>query len=130
MKIFLENCDVVYTYTRQQAIEDAVLIDLTTLYPDICSQLYKYPLAVTAEVWGIIERAVSNKQHCNDYEGVIWDLLWMSQRGIFKRIDKSQHLFQVIITGAGTDNLHTFKIVCHPGDNAEPVLTVMMPSED
>ncbi|BBA70611.1 DUF6573 family protein [Geobacter sulfurreducens] len=125
-----ENCDVIYSYTRQQAIEDGVLADLTALYPELCKQIYRFPVAVTAEVWGIVEHAVSDKRNCNDYKGVIWDILWMSQRGITKRIDESQHLFQVIISGAGPEQLHTLKIICHPGDNAEPVLTIMMPWED
>lgn len=129
MESIFTNFDVIYQYTRADAIQDGVLVDLTANFPDITTQLYKYQVACTAEVWGIIERAVSIKRHCNDYKGVIWDVLWMSQRCITKRINESQHLFQVLISGAGTA-LHTFKIACHPGDNAEPVLTIMMPNED
>jgi hypothetical protein len=36
----------------------------------------------------------------------------------------------VIIIGAGTNRIYTFKIECGPGDQGEPVLTVMMPGED
>lgn len=127
--IFSES-DIISTYTRQQAIEDGVLIDMTTLYPDITKQLYKFPVAATAEVWSIVEQSVSSKRHANDHQGVIWDILWMSQQGIIKRIDESQHIFRVIITGASPNKYHDFKIICHPGDSGEPVLTIMMPWED
>lgn len=122
--------DVISKYSRADAIEDGTLVDLTKLYPELCRQLYRYPVSVTAAVYSVIESAVSSERHCNDFEGLIWDMLWMSQRGIIKRIDESQHLFQVIINGEGLDRLQTFKIVCHAGDNAEPVLTIMMPDED
>jgi len=130
MNSFFADCEVISSYTRQQAIEDGVLIDISALYPDITRQLYKFPVTITSAVWGLIERAVSSKRHGNDCEGVIWDILWMSQRGIVKRIDESQHLFQVLITGVGRQQLHNFKIICHPGDHGEPVLTIMLPHED
>lgn len=125
-----EDFEVIHTYTRQQAIADGVLVDLTKMCPDVTSQLYKCPVACTAAVWAIVEAAVNNQRYGNDYSGVIWDILWMSQRGIIKRLDDTQHLFQVIITGAGDEKYHTLKIVCHPGDNFEPVLTIMLPHED
>ena len=124
------KCEGIYTYTRQQAIKNGDLIDLATLYPNICSQLYKFPIAVTSEVWEIIERAASGNLNENDYEGVVWDILWMSQKGITKRIDNRQHLFQVVITRTGSERLHTFKIIYHHSNNGEPVLTIMMTWED
>lgn len=124
------GANVIFTYTRQQAIEEGVLIDLSGVFPDISRQLFIFPVACTAEVWGIIERAVNNPQHCNDFQGVVWDLLWMSQKGIVRKIDDSEHIFRVIIVGAGCNRYYDFKIQCHPGDQGEPVLTIMMPHED
>jgi hypothetical protein len=119
--------DIIYSYSREQAIEDGVLVNLPE---HITRQYFKFPVAITSSVWHLIEMAIDNLQHQNSLEGVLCDILWMSQRGITKRIDESQHLFQVIITGVGKKRNHTLKIMCHPGDQGEPVLTVMMPEED
>lgn len=118
---------VIYSYSRTQAIEDGVLVSIPA---NIYSKYFKYPVAITSSAWNLIEMAIDSPQHQNSLEGVLCDILWMSQRGITKRIDENQHLFQVIITGTGRKRSHTFKIMCHPGDQGEPVLTVMMPEED
>jgi hypothetical protein len=117
--------EVIHVYTRAQAIEDGTLVDLSAVAPDVCREHYKYPVACTSEVWGIIEKAVENEKHCNDLKGIIHDILWMSRKNIVQTIDESAVLFKVIITGVGPQKLLTFKIVCGPGDNGEPVLTIM-----
>jgi hypothetical protein len=120
--------DIISEYTRAQAIEDGVLIDLNQWIPVIESG-YKYPVACTAGVFSIIRKAVENKYHCNDYNGVIWDILHMSRMYQTKKWTTGA-LFQVKIKGAEHKQLFTFKIECSGGDNAEPVLTVMLPDED
>ncbi len=121
----------VSVYTRAQAIEDGVLVDLGSIAPQVTRQHYKYPVACTAAVWGIIEQSVQNPRYANDYPGVIHDILWMSRMNV-KQLsqDQSIALFQVIIHGAGRKRLYTFKIVAGPGDKGEPVLTVLLPDED
>ncbi len=123
--------DVAYCYTRAQAIEDGVLVDATIGdLAEVTRQHYRHPVAMTASVFALIERAVNHPKHCNDYKGVWHDILWMSKMGITRRFDATTHLFKVIITGAGRKKVHELKIQCHLGDNAEPVLTVMLPGED
>ncbi len=123
--------NVVSTYTREQAIEDGVLVDATIGdFAEVSRQHFRYPIAMTAEVFGLIERAVNHPRWLNDFKGVWHDILHMSKLGIVSRIDPTQHLFRVIITGTGRKRNHTLKIVCHPGDQGEPVMTVMMPHED
>lgn len=114
--------DPVSIYTRADALEDGFLVDLNQWIP-ICESGYKYPVACTRAVWAIIEKAVRNKKHCNDYKGVIWDILWMS-RARSRRSGERAVVFQVIINGAGLRKIYTFKIECGPGDNHEPVLTI------
>ena len=119
--------DVISVYSRSQAIEDGFLIDLTQ-FP-VCREHYKYPIACTSTVWDIIERAVNNPKWCNDYVGVLHDILWMS-RACASHINETTVLFPVIITGAGKQKNYKLKMVCGPGDNAEPVMTLMLPEED
>jgi len=120
---------VIFSYSRDQAIKDGVLVDLSSTFPSEAG-LYKYPVACTSAVWDIVDKAVKNKKHMNDYSGVIWDVIYMSQKYIVKRFDSSSHLFKVIITGAGRKKNFVFKAVCGPGDDSEPVITIMLPDED
>ena len=128
---FWTDADVVYAYTRAQALEDGVLIDATIGDPaEVTKQHFKYPVAMTEAVYHLIRRAVEHPKHQNDWRGVWHDILWMSRKNITRRFDAATHLFKVWITGAGRKRWHELKIQCHPGDRAEPVLTVMLPGED
>jgi hypothetical protein len=120
--------EVISSYSRAQAIEDGVLVDLSAVAPEVCRQHFKTPVACTAEVWSTIDKAVKNKRWMNDLNGVIHDLLWMSR--CYARPGHASHLFPVIIRGAGRKSKFTFKAVCGPGDQGEPVITIMLPQED
>lgn len=135
--------EVIFVYTRQQAIEDGELADLWSISEEVkgmCQSLYKYPVAVTRSIWAIIQEAVDNKEHHNDLNGVIWDILYMSQHYITRRISPACMLFEVAINGVPNryprhkqteeGNVFVFKIMCHGGDQGEPVLTIMQPDED
>jgi hypothetical protein len=87
------------------------------------------PVACTMVVWGIIESAVNNPKYGNDYTGIIWDILHMFRNCPTKRWPTGC-LFKVVIIGVGPKKIFTFKIECGPGDQREPVLTIMMPDED
>lgn len=120
--------EVIHRYTRAQAIADGVLVDLSAVAPDVCRQHYKVPVACTASVWGIIEKAVKNPRWFNSVEGVVHDLLWMS-KACRRAVDPSTVEFQVIIKGAGRKSTFTFKATVSGGDTGEPVLTIMLPDE-
>jgi hypothetical protein len=127
MADFWKDAEVIHTYTRKQALEDGMLVDLNQWIP-VKESGYKCPVVCTAEVFAIIEAAVNNEKFHNDYKGVIWDILLMS------RVNKTEKWetgckFQVKIIGAGRIQFYTFKIECGPGDDAEPVLTVMQPQK-
>ena len=124
----MKTPELIYTYSRAQALEDGVLVDLNQYIP-VKESGYKYPLACTALVFAIIEKAVNNKRHGNDYQGVVWDILHMSRNFPVKRWETGA-LFRLTIKGAAKQSLFTFKIECHGGDNLEPVLTISLPEED
>lgn len=120
-----EKEDYIYKYTREQAVEDGTLVDLSQF---AASKMYKWPVACTASVWAIIENAVEHKEWGNDFEGVLHDMLWMSQRPT-KKFSESSHLFKMIIfEGKQVD--YTFKVLVGPGDDSRPVITIMLPDED
>ena len=119
--------DVISTYTREQAIEDGVLIDVS---PTAKEAGIKFPLAVTSAVWDeVITPDKFAIQHGESFSGRLWDVVWML------RIACKTHFgslinYQLLVTRGGHKKMITLKAVCGPGDNAEPTITIMFPEED
>ena len=117
--------ETIYSYSRTQAIEDGVLVDLTQT--DSIRQHWKHPFACTSAVWAIIEEALI--QPCQDVSGICHDISTMAKL-VIKNTPSAraseQIRFAVIITG----KKHTLKLHIGPGDTAAPVLTLMLPYED
>jgi len=120
----------IYIYSRKQAIEDGYQWKLDGEHEQMARQLYKYPVYLTTSVVDLIQRAVANEKHCNDFDGVLWDILYMSRSGCLLSPDTTQ--FQVIITGVGRKRYHTMLIKCGATDfdDPTPALTIMLPEEN
>ncbi len=113
---------VVFSYTRKQAIEDGVLVDLSGI--ETIKAHWKYPFACTATAWAIIEAAL--QKDGQDLNGICHDISWMAFVAIRVANDLQVVHFKVIIAG----KKHALKLHFGPGDTAEPVLTLMLPGED
>ena len=124
-----EDASVIFQYSRAQAIEDGVLIDLTEWAKETG---FKFPVACTAAVWnGYIVPTDRTRELGQSERGRGHDLLWMLFNAIRKHGNGDTLLFQVMFLQ--TPNRHVIvklKSVCGPGDRGEPVLTIMMPGED
>ena len=124
-----EDAPVIFQYTRAQAIEDGVLIDLTEWAKETG---FRFPVACTAAVWnGYIVPTDKTREIGQSERGRVHDLLWMLFNAIRKHGDGDTVLFDVMFLQ--TPDRHAvvkFKSVCGPGDQGEPVITVMLPGED
>ncbi len=126
-----ENAPVIFSYTRAQAIEDGVLVDLTKWAAETG---FKIPVACTTTVWHqYIVPPEGTKELGQSERGRVHDLLWMLYVNI--RRNKSachdQLLFKVIFLMAHErQETVTLKAISGPGDKGEHVLTVMLPNED
>ncbi|MCX5778755.1 MAG: hypothetical protein NTU66_06040 [Elusimicrobia bacterium] len=114
-----------YTYTREQAINDGVLVDVSTMAKEAG---FKHPVAITSGVHEII-RAVS-EEDSQDYKGRLWDLLslfWHEAR----KTDDDTVYFSVYFIMMDS-KLHEIKMWarCGPGDDDKPVITIMLIGED
>ena len=117
--------ETIYSYSRTQAIEDGVLVDLSQA--DSIREHWKYPFACTSAVWAIIEAALQKPGQ--DVSGICHDISTMAKlaiRNAQDARDAEQTRFDVIITG----KKHGLKLHIGPGDTAAPVLTLMLPYED
>jgi hypothetical protein len=117
----------IFTYSRAQALEDGVLVDVsgTAVEAGI-----KFPVAVTRAVW---DRYVEVPEgvSCQDQAGRCWDLCWMLRCAIYANRSGSIINYELFVRN---DNRRArrveLKAVCGPGDQAEPVITVLLPEED
>jgi len=124
---FWDNAEVIYAYTREQALEDGVLVDVSQMAKEAG---IKWPVALTASVFGryveVPEGVIGQ-----DETGRLWDILWMFRLAARKGGDTL--LFQLHVRNDNSDRtapLVTLKAVCGPGDQGEPVITIMLPDED
>lgn len=116
--------DIIYSYTRKQAIHDGVLIDITTMAAEAG---FKVPVAITAALYSEYIRADVSGQDTN---GRLWDVLFMLSIAA-RKSDKSETFFDVIFQiSENKKETVRLKAVIGPGDEAEPVLTIMLENED
>ena len=126
-----EDMPVIFRYTRAQAIEDGVLVDLTEWSREVG---FKIPVACTAAVWnGYVVPPKGTEALGQSIRGRTHDLLWMLYVAIRQcsstREDQLRYRVIFVMSGGKQETL-TLKSICGPGDEAEPVLTVMLPDED
>jgi len=130
-KNVFEDMPVIFSYTRAQAIDDGVLVDLTEWAEETG---FKIPVACTATVWQrYIVPPEATQGFGQSERGRAHDLLWMLFNAI--RSDASHNpdrlLFKLIFLQAPRkQETVTLKAICGPGDHGEPVMTVMLPNED
>lgn len=121
--------DVVHAYTRANAIEDGTLVDISELAKQAG---FAMPVAMTAMAWAELVAWNDNNAGLQDETGRLWDVLTMA-RYYAKRGGNRQscEVLRVPNTPRATvPKLAKFVMACAPGDNAEPVITIMLPGED
>lgn len=130
-----EGAEVIFSYTRAEALEDGVLVDISEWAREYG---IVYPVAVTAELWGgYIDDPTGMNCAGQSAKGRGLDVVAMLKLYIKKsREGESIINFPVIFatgisqTGNEKRRKTNLKAVCGPGDNMEPVITIMMPWED
>jgi hypothetical protein len=124
-----ENADLIHSYTRADAIRDGVLIDVSEAAREAG---YRFPVALTRAAW---ERCVAVPPgiECQDEAGRLWDVLTMLRFAIRRSAGGPAVRFGVHVRTDNRDRtppLVSLKALCGPGDDGEPVITVMLPEED
>lgn len=124
-----ETFEVVYSYTRAQALADGVLVDVTETAKELG---VKIPVALTHAVWHrYVELTPAAERACNDERGRLWDVLWMFRWAATSSPDASEVVFSLlVVTDSVAPSLVQLKAICGPGDEGEPVITIMLLEED
>jgi hypothetical protein len=129
----MDRLPIIHSYTRADAIADGVLIDVTN---EAREAGFKVPVALTTEVWNDCVTWTtedSKRQVLQDEAGRLWDVLWMAfvaaRRANGERI--SFQLYRVPRGGRGClPRLTTLQLHIGPGDELEPVITILLPGQD
>ena len=126
---------VLSTYTRAQAIEDGILVDVSETAREAG---FKIPVAVTRAVWERLVALPEGYQGFQDERGRLWDVLWMA-RHYARRASGSDRVRMCVLVRDIRKDLRDsnraprkhFPIVAiGAGDEGRPAITVMFPEDD
>ncbi len=127
--------DPISVYTRAQAIEDGVLVDVSETAREAG---IKYPTVITRGAWGDHIALPDGYKGCQDERGRLWDVVWMTRMAI-RRCKPGDDMLEVWlyvrrINKDGTDDQRAPRkvklwAICGPCDDAEPVITIMRPED-
>ncbi|KKR01604.1 MAG: hypothetical protein UT24_C0003G0011 [Candidatus Woesebacteria bacterium GW2011_GWB1_39_12] len=103
----MENAEVISSYSRAQAIEDGILVDISNT-SEAKEAGFKIPVALTRAVYSTIEEGIGiNGQ---DRKGRLWDICFMATRA-FRNFQEDKHLvpFEVLMLDKDT-KMQTLKL--------------------
>ena len=126
--------EIIFAYTRADAIIDGVLVELSD---QIVSEAgIKVKVAVTRAIWDdYLSPSFLDDLPGQSVEGRTWDLLWMFGCAARRSRHASTIQFRVLFvimkeSGSIVTEDVLLKAICGPGDEGEPVITIMLPGED
>lgn len=135
MRTIFQDADLISVYTRAQAIEDGVLIDVTATAREAGFVL---PVAISRAAWADCvewtKETAKRKKTLQDEDGRLWDVVWMARLAANAAAQSSRANFglhRVPVEGKGICPRHTI-LTLHigPGDEGRPVCTITLPNED
>ena len=128
--------ELIFAYSRQQALADGVLIDVSAIASEAG---FQWPIAVTRQLWDevITPSPEGREQAGQTEEGRLWDTLWVL-RSIFakklrpEKADGYSMLYKVLCVMGHQNKIRAITVKCVLGgdDNGNPCLTLMLPDED
>ena len=130
---------MIHQYTRAQAIADGVLVDVSKTAREAG---LKWPVALTQAVWHDCaewtehDTEKSRSLGGQSTSGRLWDILYMARIAIIASPntgdERMLHYEIERVPRPSCDQRRRvrLKLVTGPGDNHEPVMTIMLPEED
>jgi hypothetical protein len=121
-----DEADIISRYSRADALRDGTLIDATAIAREAG---IRYPTALTRAAW---ERCVTVPAgiEAQDEAGRLWDFVGMLRLALSKAAGDTVRYRLHVHNDNRRPKPVTLKAVYGPGDDAELVITVMLPDED
>lgn len=121
---------LIHAYTRQQAIEDGVLVDVTEIAKKAG---YVVDVALTKAVWNRCVDVSPTVAGMTEFDRVS-DILWLCRNCVTSDcVGGEPGLFVVAVRVEHEEReqpLETLKVVLSYDDHGSPCITIMMPEED
>lgn len=131
---FWADAEIIHAYTRADAIRDEVLFDVTETGKEAG---FKVPVALTAAVYYDCVRWTEDDNRrgtLQDESGRLWDVLCLAFLAARRSPGADRVPFAVLrvpVEGRGHKARRVDLVVTiGPGDEGEPVITIMQPNED
>ena len=122
--------EVIYAYTRAQAIADGVQVDVSSVASEAG---IKFPVFLTRSVFDAFVTVPPNVSG-QDEAGRLWDIVWMLRFAIGKAAQGRNRLPFALYVRNDNRAPRLIKLIatCGPLDmnDPQPAITVMLPDED
>ena len=130
-RVSVQEDEVIYSYSRSQALEDGVLVDVSQMASEAG---FRYPTAITADLHARITLNEREKALGQSYEGRLWDVVFLAsfaarQTGTQDRCSFEASLFEAEAAPPHRTHRRTLSLwmMVGPGDQGEPVITIGFP---
>ena len=122
--------NLVYAYTRKQALADGVQVDISTTAREAG---IKYPVFVTRAVFDAYV-TVPEGVACQDEAGRTWDLAWMTRYAILRSRPGQDRIPVALYVRNDNRGAKLVKLIAQCGpldlDDPQPSITIMLAGED
>jgi hypothetical protein len=122
--------EVIYAYTRAQAVADGVQVEVATVAAEAG---IRFPVFLTRSVFDAYVTVPPNVSG-QDEAGRLWDIVWMLRFAIRKAAQGQNRLPFALYVRNDNRTPRPVKLVAMCGpldlDDTQPAITVMLPDED
>ena len=122
--------EVIYSYTRAQAVADGVQVDVSKVAAEAG---IRFPVFLTRTVFDAFV-TVPEGVTGQDEAGRLWDIVWMLRFGIIRARPSCDRIPVAFYVRNDNRTARLVKLIATCGaldiDNPQPAITVMMPDED
>lgn len=149
MSNFWKSAEIISGYSRAQAIEDGVLVDLMQegTVKAVREAGFTIPVAMTAAAFGQTVAPIDGGElpAGQDVQGRLWDVLYMLRQAVRVSDGGDTIRYGLIVQqdskvprqsnerrhgNSWRARLTTLKAVCGPADDGSPCITIMQQHED
>lgn len=125
---------VIHSRTREDALADGELVEVGDMAREA---RFRVPVALTRAAWVAAVEWGDDRPEPQDEDGRLWDVLYMAGIAAGNAPGRDRVTFRVYRVpnedrGRQWNNPELIELALHigPGDEAEPVVTIMLPHED
>lgn len=128
---FWDDAEVIHSYTREQALADGVLVDVSDS-SEAKEAGFLWPVALTSALWHLVEPTTEEEGEGQSVAGRLWDVLYLARLAIKRSSGGTSLRFDCAFVESGRGGrrrtaTHVIHLETGPGDDGEPVVTVGFP---